>query len=429
MAGPVLAGNAERQPVSKPASFVSKAWKGFGKVRNERAMQLRTGETDAANVSLRSTLEPGHNRPDSAIYHNVYDNKQHPEMKRVFTYAGNVVKETVYGREWESGTWRNDVLYEEEYTFDAYGNQTLSIYWFYSNGELYGATKDESAYNPNGMSLYERYSGWKNGGEWTLNTEATYQYDASGMITGGTVYASYLGEAAIPLTVSGTLENMELSVMINGVIYMKLVLHCDPVTMKLLGREYFEMNEETGALEPGSVEEYTYDAAGRLLTKLYYWNDEDIERTEYAYDNAGRKLSEIRYYARYKDDPFTIYKTEYEYDGNRLVRLKQYNDYNDDSVLTLREVTVFYYSGATGNEQVTLTEVSVYPNPVTDVLTVSGVQAGATLTVTSLSGSTVVRKTLADTQTTLSVSSLPSGIYFVTVRSGKGTATFKIIKK
>jgi hypothetical protein len=427
MAGPVLAGNAERQPIAKPTSFVSKVWKNSGKVRSERAMQLRTGETDAANLSLRSTLEAGHNRPDSAIYYSVYDNEQYPELKRVFTYEGDVIKETVYGREWESGEWKNDVLYEEEYAFDIYGYQTLTINRWYSDGVFYSGYKYEYAYNPNGIPQYERYSEWKDG-EWMLCSETIFQYDANGMITGGTFYDSYLGETIFPLTVSGTPENMELSFAVNGNIYAKLVIHCDPITLKLLGKEYFTVNEDTGTLEPDGVEEYTYDAAGRILTESY-WNDNYTDNTEYAYDAAGRKLSVTESNAYTMDGFITVYKTEYEYDGDRLARRKRYDDYNDDSVLTLRDVTEFYYSGGTGNEQTTLTEVSVYPNPVTDVLTVSGVQAGATLTVTSLSGSTVVRKTLADTETTLSVSSLPSGIYFVTVRSGKETTTFKIIKK
>jgi hypothetical protein len=428
MAGPVLAGNAERQPVSKSASFISKAWKGFGKVCNERTMQLRTSETDAANVSLRSTLEPGHNRPDSAISYDVYDNEQHLDTKSVFTYAGDVIKETIYRQDWESGEW-NVVFHEDDYAFDAYGNQTLAINRGYSNGEISWAEKIEYKYNPNGTPLYEKFYIWENG-EWILNTESTYQYDANGILTSGTLYSHSMGETPFPLTVSGTPENIELSLTINRITYLRMELHFDPVTLKLLGSESFGMNGESGMMEFVGGEEYTYDTAGRLLTE-FYWDDDYAYKTEYAYDNAGRKLSATESSAESKADPFTVYrKAEYEYTGDRLARIKMYRDYKDGLGFTLSEITVFYYAGGgTGNEQATLTEVSVYPNPVTDVLTISGVQAGATLTITSLSGSTVVRKTLADTETTLSVSSLPSGLYFVTVRSGKGTATFKIIKK
>jgi YD repeat-containing protein len=405
MAGTVLAGNAER------------------------TMQLRTGEADAANVSLRSTLEPGHNRPDSAISYKFYENELQPYTKRVFTYAGDIIKEAIY-REWNNGEW-NDLYYEEEeYTFDAYGNQTLSICrWYYDRG--ISDYKYEYAYNPNGTPLYERSYDWKDG-EWKLDSDMTYQYDASGMLTGGTFCSPYTtGGAVIPLTVSGTPENLEISITANETIYAKFVRHYDPVTMKLLGKESFGANEYTGVIDEfKSAEEYTYDAAGRLLTELY-WNKDYAYKMEFVYDAAGRKLSMTQSDAKGKAGPFTFYgKTEYEYDGDRLVNHKWYLNDRDGLGPTLYEITVYYYAGGgTGNEQAPFTEVSVYPNPVTDVLTVSGAQAGATLTVTSLSGSTVVRKTLADTETTLSVSSLPSGLYFVTVCSGKGTATFKIIKK
>jgi YD repeat-containing protein len=309
----------------------------------------------------------------------------------------------------------------------------LSIWRSYYDGELF-AYKDEYAYNPNGTPLYERFYDWKDG-EWILYSDMTYQYDSNGMLTGGSVYSLDMGGATIPLTVSGTPENLELSITINGIIYAKFVLHYDPVAMKLLGREYFEIDEETGALEPDGVDEYTYDTAGRLLTELWYWNDDFADKTEYVYDAAGRKLSVTDSRIESMAGPFVVYgRAEYEYAGDRLERIKwYYSEYEDDSNpssnFALREITVFYYGGSTGNGQVTLAGVSVYPNPATDVLTVSGIQAGATLTITGLSGSAVLRKTLTDTQTTLSVSSLPSGLYFVTVRSGKGTATFKIIKK
>jgi YD repeat-containing protein len=414
IAGPVLAGN-ERQPV-------------FEKVRHARTAQLRTAEAEVANLSLRSTLEAGHNKPDSAIVYRVDGDEQSPYTKRVFAYAGDVINETTYGQD-RNGVW-NDLTNEEEYTFDTYGNLTLHIDWRYSDGELSWAGKEENAYNPNSTPLYERLYVWEYG-RWAPSYYQTYQYDASGMLTGGTYYDYYTGGSAIPMTVSGTLENMEQTFIRNGAIYIKYVHHYDPATMKLLGKETFYANEATGVLEAGRVDEYTYDAAGRLLTDFYYYRKDDYSKTEYTYDVAGHLLSRTSSDAKSKTGPFTVSsKKEYEYAGGRLAKTKWWYDGYDGLGVMLKEVTVFYYDGsATGNEPVRLAEVSVYPNPVTDVLTVSGVQAGVTLTVVSLSGHTVLRQTLADTQTTLSVSSLPSGIYFVTVRSDKGTATFKIIKK
>jgi hypothetical protein len=398
---------------------------------------IMAGPALAENTSLRSTLEPGHHRPDSAINYTVYkDEQQHPYTKSVFTYAGDTIKETVYRQKGNSGEW-NKILGKEAYAFDASGNQKLFIDWYYYNGKLSSVHKYESDYNSNGMPLYDRsYSLY--GDEWMLYAETTCQYDARGLLTGGTFFLTDKGEEVVPLTVSGTPENLEVSIIINGSLYMKTVYHFDPATMKLLGMDYFTVSGVIGEeriATPAFSEEYTYDAAGRVLARLF-WNDLYSYKTEYAYDTAGHKLSETESDANSKVGPFAFSrKTEYEYAGGRLERIKRYSSmYPEDGSIpasgsALHEIIVFFYSGDTGNGQVTLAEVSVYPNPVTDVFTVSGVQAGATLTVTSLSGSTVLRQTLTDTQTTLSAASLPPGIYFVTVRSGKGTATYKIIKK
>jgi uncharacterized repeat protein (TIGR02543 family) len=68
--------------------------------------------------------------------------------------------------------------------------------------------------------------------------------------------------------------------------------------------------------------------------------------------------------------------------------------------------------------------LSVYPNPVSDALTISGLEGKATLLVTDLSGAVLINRDIID-QTTVSVSSLEKGMYLVRV----GSSTFKIIKK
>jgi hypothetical protein len=425
VAGQVSASNAKQRPVSKRMSFVSKARKSFGKISNERGMQLRADEADAANISLRSTLEPGHNKPDSAISY-YGGEEQYPGTKSMFAYNGDVITETIYS-DYYDGEWHN-MYNKEEYAFDAMGNRTLHIYWSYSNNELSWAEKSEYAYNPNGTPLYEKLYEWEDD-QWRIYFEMIYQYDAAGMLTGGTFYNADMGETTIPLTVSGTPENLELSIIVGGITYAKTILHYDPATMKLLSQEYFETNEGTGVMEWYGTDEYTYDAAGRLLTEIE-WEEGYVNKQEYVYNVAGQKLTVIGSNADSKEGTYTVYdKTEYVYENNRLTQMKYYSDYADGLGLVLRETTVFYYAGGSGNEQVRLAEVSVYPNPVTDVLTVSGAPAGATLTIADLSGRTVGRQTLTDRHTVVSVTSLPAGIYLVIVRSDKGTETFKIVKK
>ena len=76
--------------------------------------------------------------------------------------------------------------------------------------------------------------------------------------------------------------------------------------------------------------------------------------------------------------------------------------------------------------------ITVFPNPVTDVLTVAGLGILGTknLTMTSVSGAIVFAQTFAenDQQINIPVSSLPSGIYFLHVATTNGIATFRVVK-
>lgn len=430
-AGQMLAGNTEKSPVSKYANVFLKTPKGFGKSSEKRATHLRSTDDNAApSVQLRATLEPGHNKPDSAVIFDVYDGgaSQSPYEKIVFSYNDNGdITETFYDRSGEG--WKTS-YYEKKYAFDAHGNQTLYASCDYNEkGEITYGEKSESAYNSNGTPLSAGFYEWENG-QWIADYEMKMEY-TDGMLTGGT----YTTKGTIfPLTVTGTWENLVVSIVAGNIVYHKEVYHYNPADMKLMNKEIFDVNEETGELELTEAIEYTYDAAGRKLTEVYKYENYEGEgsdvnfKVEYVYNAAGQKLYVTESYSEDGGAYIDTDKKEYEYIEGRLAKTKKY--YNDeDNNLELVETAVFYYSDGTGNEQVMLTDISVYPNPVADVLTISNAPAGAVLTMVDMSGRMVLRQTLTGEQETLSVASLPAGYYIATVQSGVGTATYKIIKK
>ena len=84
------------------------------------------------------------------------------------------------------------------------------------------------------------------------------------------------------------------------------------------------------------------------------------------------------------------------------------------------------------NTQISL-EAEVYPNPVTDRLTlrVDNTDA-ATLrfTLTDANGRTIAADNIVDAQTAIDMSNLAQGVYFLRVDNGEMTLkTFKIVKK
>jgi uncharacterized repeat protein (TIGR02543 family) len=70
--------------------------------------------------------------------------------------------------------------------------------------------------------------------------------------------------------------------------------------------------------------------------------------------------------------------------------------------------------------------VSLYPNPVSDVLSVSGLEGNETLTVVDLSGRVLLTQKASEGTTRLSVATLPQGTYLVKVARGSAVKAVKI---
>jgi hypothetical protein len=71
--------------------------------------------------------------------------------------------------------------------------------------------------------------------------------------------------------------------------------------------------------------------------------------------------------------------------------------------------------------------VIVYPNPVTDILNIIVEQDGL-ITIVDVSGKEIVNKTIGNGKSTLDLSTLTAGSYYITITTDKTTVTKKIIK-
>ena len=72
--------------------------------------------------------------------------------------------------------------------------------------------------------------------------------------------------------------------------------------------------------------------------------------------------------------------------------------------------------------------IAVYPNPITDNLSVNGIEGYANLTLTDISGKVVMETKVLGNQP-VNVQSLPDGIYIVRIENGQNIIQKKIIKK
>jgi hypothetical protein len=80
-------------------------------------------------------------------------------------------------------------------------------------------------------------------------------------------------------------------------------------------------------------------------------------------------------------------------------------------------------------EEVNATNLSVYPNPASDVITVTSSLSEGMITITDVSGKLVKTVELNGLSTSLNTSGLNNGVYYITVSNGTSTSTEKVVVK
>ncbi len=87
---------------------------------------------------------------------------------------------------------------------------------------------------------------------------------------------------------------------------------------------------------------------------------------------------------------------------------------------------------AVANVNGKLNNVSLFPNPASDKVTVNGIEAingSKTVTISSMNGAVVLTQTFTDGQAVaVPVSNLSKGVYMLNVHTEEGNATFKMVK-
>ena len=81
------------------------------------------------------------------------------------------------------------------------------------------------------------------------------------------------------------------------------------------------------------------------------------------------------------------------------------------------------------NEVALNNTVSVYPNPVKDILNISSKELISNVQVYNVSGQQILIEKAINTITKIDLSSLSSGVYFVKTSSSNASKTIKVIKQ
>jgi len=126
-----------------------------------------------------------------------------------------------------------------------------------------------------------------------------------------------------------------------------------------------------------------------------------------------------------------IEKTIHTYDNrDRITRVDYYTG-NDQNSLKQTAYAIYYYKGASSIEEIANSGITVYPNPTSSELHVESHIAGIgnieIFDVTGKSVATVKKGNLPTT--TLNISHLPAGVYFLQIQTGTGVVTKKVVKQ
>jgi hypothetical protein len=142
-------------------------------------------------------------------------------------------------------------------------------------------------------------------------------------------------------------------------------------------------------------------------------------------------LRNIMLTANYQDIVHIAYNVPEGLEGNYTVIISDIHFiFEDETEINQDEIPVIINVGEQemGVETLQATSLQIYPNPATDIVTIDGIQAGETVTITDLQGRIVgaLRATpLHNGGQTINVSGLPSGVYLVRVGNNVG----KLVKE
>lgn len=73
-------------------------------------------------------------------------------------------------------------------------------------------------------------------------------------------------------------------------------------------------------------------------------------------------------------------------------------------------------------------QLILYPNPITDVFRIIGLHGVSSISLTDLSGRTMLQQQISDNES-VSVKTIPAGVYVLKIKNNEGTAERKVVKK
>jgi hypothetical protein len=357
--------------------------------------------------------------------------------------------QTSLAETWVLGNWQNLSLVTNSYDMNGYLTSSLSQSWDDISGSWKNVGRSVYTNNPNGTASQMVSQLWEEiTSEWINLQRFTYTYNGAGKIL-TTVSEMWMGTSWMNSTRhtntydgSGYLVN-ELNETWNLISSAWQNLSQSSFTNNPNGTPNQEVSQhwETGSGTWVNIERstYTYNGSGKILTILYEsWATttwQNLSTDTYTYDVSGyltNNLSRtwVSLSSSYVNDNQSNYTNNN--DGSIHQVVNQVWDIGMSQWLNSDRIT-FTYLVTTALEKV-IGEDSfcvIYPNPAHDAITLKfgrNTIRDVSFTLTDNTGRKVLTGKISEETTSVDISRLPNGIYFL--RLGAETLhSYKVIKK
>lgn len=374
--------------------------------------------------------------------------------KQVFVYnANNEVTERINQRwDFSGEKWLN--ISKNTYGYDTAGNMVLEL-WYESyipeTQTWVAARKFEYVYNSKGEQVSYAYYNWMSDtNSWRLGMKTEYEENEQGevLLESQTAWNDFLNKEIIMYKEQKTYDNsgnLVLDLYISSSVYFD-------------GTQYY-------LTVNGDKQEYVFDVNNRLTSQIWYeyMNDQFVpqEKIEYFYDTTYPKAmaTETVYNwnavtSTWDVDSKGELTYNFEVPGSELLlpfgedqdasrEVQMYFNYmpyeftgSEWNAATtswqLHEKTIVYFtlSEFSSTKDVESARLVVYPNPVTDYLSVrlpANIQQ-AKFKLLDLQGRVLNERTITN-ETRLDLSEMVKGVYFYQIATGLETINGKLIKK
>ncbi len=325
-------------------------------------------------------------------------------VKKEYEYDvdNSIISETASSWSRSSNSWVNSIVLN--YMYNQSGNliEKTEFNWSKNDQIWIPRSKEEWSFNENGFPTSHEHKTWSEESEdWVGNWKDEKSYD------------------------------------VNGRLIFEAYYQWDPESNSWIGREKY-WDEEKDIAGPGKIE-YGYDEAGNMILHASYawssrsndWRGYEITsgKKEWEYDYDGRLNTETTFDWDYDLKDWIAQKRnvlEYDDIGDPLLQYQYGRDpesENWDIVLKY----FYHYSQSSGSLVLFSPLISIFPNPTSGIINITGLTKPAKIKLYSVQGQLLISKNQGVNN--IDISDMPVGVYFLGLSSDDLFMWKTIIKK